>query len=124
MPAALRRPTRGVTFAALCALGFLIAGCEPSSGGASGDRLPAVTVGSAVYLQNCSVCHDADSLELAKKPPKLAGLFNMKTLPSGAPATDDQVRKTILDGRGIMPPFRQTLDAQQVNDLLKYLHTR
>ena len=124
MYVALRGPGRGLILAALCTLGNLAAGCAPNSGGASRQRLPGETVGAAVYQQNCSACHDADNLELLKKPPKLTGLFQKKTLPSGAPATDDQVKKTILEGRGIMPPFKQTLDEQQVNDLLKYLHTR
>ena len=81
-------------------------------------------MGSALYQQNCSACHDANDLQLVKKPPRLIGLFQKPALPSGAPATDQQVKKTILDGRGIMPPFKQTLDEGQVNDLLKYLHTR
>jgi mono/diheme cytochrome c family protein len=109
---------------ALCILGCLLPGCSPNDAGSPGTRLPAETVGAAVYQQNCSACHDPDNLELAKKPPKLAGLFQKKTLPSGQPATDEQVRKTILDGRGIMPPFKQTLDEEQVINLLKYLHTR
>lgn len=84
----------------------------------------AETRGSVVYERNCSPCHDAENLQLLKPPPKLQGLFQKKTLPSGAPATDEQVRQTILNGRGIMPPFGQTLDRKQVDDLLKYLHSR
>jgi len=83
----------------------------------------AETRGSVVYERNCSPCHDAQNLQLLKQPPKLNGLFQKKTLPSGAPATDDQVKKTILAGRGIMPPFDRTLTSQQLADLLKYLHS-
>jgi mono/diheme cytochrome c family protein len=46
-----------------------------------------------------------------------------KTLPSGAPADDEHVRETILQGKGIMPPFEQSLRRQDIDDLLKYLHT-
>ncbi|MGC1418374.1 MAG: cytochrome c [Candidatus Acidiferrum sp.] len=84
----------------------------------------AETRGSVVYERNCSPCHDAENLQLLKPPPKLEGLFQKQMLPSGAPATDEQVRQTILNGRGIMPPFGQTLDRKQVDDLLKYLHSR
>jgi len=80
------------------------------------------TRGELVYERNCSPCHDAENLQLLKQPPKLAGIFRHPMLPSGAPATDEQVRKTIVSGRGIMPPFEHTLDKQQVDDLLKYLH--
>lgn len=82
----------------------------------------AETRGSVVYEKNCSQCHDAENLPLLKQPPKLKELFQKKTLPSGAPATDEQVRKTILAGQGIMPPFEHTLEKQQIDDLLKYLH--
>jgi mono/diheme cytochrome c family protein len=81
----------------------------------------AETRGEVVYERNCSTCHDAKNLQLLKKPPKLEGLFQGKTLPSGSPATDEQVRNTILAGRGIMPPFEHTLDKKQVDDLMKYL---
>ena len=83
----------------------------------------AETRGSVVYERNCSQCHDAENLPLLKQPPKLKKLFQKKTLPSGAPATDEQVRKTILEGRATMPPFERVLDQKQINDLLKYLHT-
>ena len=120
------RATEGRYFiaAGIGLLAALVCGC---TGNDASTRSPAVGLeppGVALYQQNCSACHDADNLELLKKPPKLNGIFQKPTLPSGAPATDDQVRKTILDGRGIMPPFRQTLDDEQVNNLLKYLHTR
>ena len=75
-----------------------------------------------MYERNCSACHDAENLQLLKQPPKLARIFRHQMLPSGAPATVGQVRETIVSGRGIMPPFEHTLDKQQVDDLLKYLH--
>ena len=83
----------------------------------------AETRGSVVYEKNCSQCHDAENLPLLKQPPKLKGLFQNKTLPSGAAATDEQVRNTILAGRATMPPFEHILDEKQISDLLKYLHT-
>jgi mono/diheme cytochrome c family protein len=82
----------------------------------------AETRGEVVYELNCSPCHDTQNLQLLKQPPKLAGLFQRRQLPSGAPATDEQVRKTIVSGRGTMPAFEHTLDKQQVDDLVKYLH--
>jgi mono/diheme cytochrome c family protein len=118
------RGTRAPLIVASAAILLLVAiasGC--SHGGSEGDSdLAAATRGRYLYQQNCSPCHDADNLQLLKQPPKLTGLFNRKTLPSGALATDAEVRTTIVDGRGIMPPFGQALDKQEVSDLLKYLH--
>jgi hypothetical protein len=45
--------------------------------------------------------------DLKKQPPKLEGLFQSKTLPSGAPATDEEVRKATILGIGTMPAFDQ-----------------
>ena len=104
-------------------LGFFSA-CSGNEASTGTRDAQAISMGSALYQQNCSACHDANDLQLVKKPPRLIGLFQKPALPSGAPATDQQVKKTILDGRGIMPPFKQTLDEGQVNDLLKYLHSR
>lgn len=115
---------RNSVAAGLGLLAVLLCACSRNDASTGTPVVGLEPPGTALYQQNCSACHDAENLELAKKPPKLFGLFQKPTLPSGAPATDDQVRKTILDGRGIMPPFRQTLDDEQVNELLKYLHTR
>jgi mono/diheme cytochrome c family protein len=106
-----------------CALGVLFYGCSRNNMDYGPAFASAETRGSVVYERNCSLCHDAENLQLLKQPPKLKGLFAKKTLPSGAPATDEQVRNTIRAGRGIMPPFEHTLDKKQLDDLLKYLHT-
>ncbi len=42
---------------------------------------------------------------------------------SGLPANDDRVREIILYGRSKMPAFGQTLNQQDAQDLLAYLHT-
>ena len=79
--------------------------------------------GRALFEDHCAPCHQGAHLDLRKQPPKLEGLFHSKSLPSGAPATDAQVRKTIIEGRGTMPAFDQRLSKEDVDDLVKYLHT-
>jgi mono/diheme cytochrome c family protein len=114
----------GRSSAAVLGLGLiagaaLLAGCSWL-----GDRLTDdETRGQALFAMHCADCHQAAHPELRKQPPKLEGLFQSKTLPSGAPATDAQVRKTIIEGRGTMPAFDQRLSEQDVDDLVKYLHT-
>jgi mono/diheme cytochrome c family protein len=44
-------------------------------------------------------------------------------LPSGLPANDRFVLQTINAGRGVMPPFGETLTRDQTDALLAYLHT-
>jgi len=78
--------------------------------------------GQALFALHCADCHEGAHPDLHKQPPKLEGLFRLKMLPSGAPATDAQVRKTIIEGRGTMPAFDQRLSSKDVDDLIKYLH--
>jgi len=79
--------------------------------------------GRALFEDHCAPCHQGAHPELRKQPPKLEGLFKSKMLPSGVPATDAQVRRTIIEGRGTMPAFDQRLSEKDVDDLVKYLHT-
>jgi mono/diheme cytochrome c family protein len=73
---------------------------------------------------HCDGCHNGKQLLLGKQPPLLDGICERPSLPSGAPATDAQVRSTILGGRsGIMPPFQNDLDSQDIDDIIEYLHT-
>src|SRR4051794_32148814 len=79
--------------------------------------------GQALYELHCIDCHEMPPPDLLKQPPKLAHLFAKKTLPSGAPATDEQIRKTIIGGRNTMPAFKGRLREDEIRDLIAYLHT-
>jgi mono/diheme cytochrome c family protein len=80
------------------------------------------TRGHEVFQARCAACHhDRDTGTLAG--PSLFGLFKRQDLPSGAAATDERVLATINHGRGLMPAMGATMDEQQIQDLLAYLHT-
>jgi len=79
--------------------------------------------GEELFELHCADCHEMSNPDLKKQPPKLEGLFQAKGLPSGAPATDEQVRKTIIEGLGTMPAFQGRLSQGDVDDLIRYLHT-
>jgi mono/diheme cytochrome c family protein len=53
----------------------------------------------------------------------MVGVFKRSSLPSGAPANDERVTATILHGHGLMPAMGNTMDQQDIDDLLAYLHT-
>ena len=101
----------------------LMAGCVRSNSNTSSRQRQAALNGKAVYDQMCAQCHDATNLHLLKTPPKLKGLFQRPALPSGAPATDQQVEEVIIHGRRTMPAFDQMLSAGKLEDLITYLHT-
>src|SRR5438477_7582746 len=89
----------------------------------SGNRRGACEAnGQALFQFHCGPCHEMPPPDLLKEPPKLNGIFNSKTLPSGAPATDEQVRKVIIEGFKTMPAFDKRLKEDEVRDLIAYLH--
>lgn len=78
--------------------------------------------GHAVFVSDCARCHHAND-ERSLHGPGLQGLYKQKFLPSGAPANDGRVSDVILHGHGMMPAFGNTMDDEQLADLLAYLHT-
>ena len=93
-------------------------GCEDQAFEGTTNR------GQTLYQTNCQGCHDDPSVNLRVKPPDLRGLYSRKSLPSGAHITDEQVRKTIQQGRGIMPPFGHVFSKEDLDDLIAYLHAK
>jgi mono/diheme cytochrome c family protein len=84
---------------------------------------PQQSAGRRVYDRYCDQCHEPYSSH-GKKGPGLKGVFKKEYLPeSGLPANDDRVGEIIRVGRSKMPAYGQTLDQQQIQDLLVYLHT-
>jgi mono/diheme cytochrome c family protein len=84
---------------------------------------PQQAAGRRIYDRHCDQCHEPYSSH-GKKGPGLKGIFKKQYLPeSGLPANDDRVGEIIRMGRSKMPAFGQTLDQQQVQDLLAYMHT-
>jgi mono/diheme cytochrome c family protein len=98
--------------------GVLLAGCHSE---------PLLTAqereGKHLYQVRCAHCHEDNDLALKKVPPDLHPLFARTTMPSGLPATDAEVRKNVLTGRGMMPSFAGRFSEEQMAALLAYLHT-
>jgi mono/diheme cytochrome c family protein len=84
---------------------------------------PQQAAGRKIYDAECSRCHEPYSTR-GKKGPGLKGIFQHKYLSlSGLPANDDRVSEIIRLGRNEMPGYSQKLNAQDLQDLLAYLHT-
>lgn len=110
----------GAWMLALSGIGLAIvtAGCR------SAHRLtPQQAEGQHLYLVRCAHCHEENDLNLKKVPPDLHGMFTRASLPSGAPATDAEVRRMVLAGKGMMPSFAGRFTDEQMAALLAYLHT-
>jgi mono/diheme cytochrome c family protein len=84
---------------------------------------PQQSAGRKIYDARCDRCHEPYSTR-GKKGPGLKGVFQHKYLSlSGLPANDERVTDIIRLGRNEMPGYSQTLNAQDIQDLLAYLHT-
>jgi mono/diheme cytochrome c family protein len=101
-----------------CAVAILLAGCHTAP-----SLTPQQAEGKRLYGVGCAHCHEENDLHLKKVPPNLHGLFNHKTLPDGAPATDAEVERILLAGKGKMPSFAYQMTQEQMDALLAYLHT-
>jgi mono/diheme cytochrome c family protein len=84
---------------------------------------PQQAAGRKLYDNHCDRCHRPYSTK-GRKGPGLKGVFRNKYLPqTGLPANDDRVTDIIRNGRPDMPGYGQVLSAQEIQDLLAYLHT-
>jgi mono/diheme cytochrome c family protein len=119
-----RRTVCVVVLATVLALSTSV-GCEVERRKSDAELglTPQQSTGRKIYDNNCARCHEPYSKH-GKKGPGLKGMFQGQYLSlSGLPANDDRVADIIRLGRNEMPAFSQVLDAQQVQDLLGYLHT-
>lgn len=79
--------------------------------------------GKHLYEVRCAHCHEDNDLALTKVPPSLHRAFKRSNLPSGRPATDSEVQRVILEGKGPMPAFAGRFSNEQMAALVAYLHT-
>ena len=99
----------------------LVLGCRslPPSKPAS-EWTPQEARGAQVYQQNCAKCHYPNNTH-SLHGPGLQAITKVKSMPSGAPPTDERLTAVIVRGRNMMPATQ--LGDDQLNDLLAYLKT-
>lgn len=108
----------------LVVVGGLLTGCEP----AGPPPMPLSQLnaqqerGHVVFETRCARCH-YDRRNGGLHGPTMLGVFKHPSLPSGAPANDERVTATVLHGHGLMPSQADSVDDQNMADLLAYLHT-
>lgn len=119
---------------AVCVLAFLLGGVPPpafsedaaekvasasSATAAQGDP----EAGKQIFRGRCSRCHFATSTK-DRLGPGLKGVFQQETMTrTGLPAIDENVRKLILEGSRAMPPFREALTHDEIDNLIAFLKT-
>jgi mono/diheme cytochrome c family protein len=108
----------------IAAAGLMAIGCGPALAPSKplNELTPEEARGQQVFGSQCARCHYANK-DAALDGPGLFGLFRRKYLRSGAPANDERVTNVILHGRGMMPAMGNSMDEEQLQALLAYLHT-
>lgn len=108
----------------LAAFGWLAA-CdtpEPRKSDAELGLTQEQATGRHIFDRQCGMCHAAYSSR-EYKGPSLQGMFKKPYLHTGAPANDDRVRDIIAFGHAKMPAFNHTLNDDQIEKVIIYLHT-
>lgn len=120
----IRRAARLLTLTVAMTAVVILAGCKSLPPPTPLSQLNAQQMrGYYVFQQHCRSCH-SDRVSQPLNGPALRGVFKKKYLPSsGAPANDDRVINTIVNGYGIMPPMGGTMSPDDLDDLMAYLHT-
>lgn len=97
-------------------------GKKMSSHAASGGAA-AITRGKEVFEKKCAVCHFADS-DQKKIGPGLKGLFKRGTFSiNGNKVTTENLKTWIENGDAMMPPMKETLEQEQIKDVVAYVKT-
>ncbi len=81
---------------------------------------PEEARGAQLYQLKCARCHYPTTTH-GLHGPGLQALTKVKSMPSGAPPTDERLTQVVLHGRLEMPAT--PLDDGQLSDLLAYLRT-
>jgi len=112
------KPNQLIRFAGRFAcLSLLLSGCHSVP-----PLTPQQAEGKHLYDIRCAHCHEDNDLNLKQIPPNLHAVFMQAKLPSGAAATDTDVARVVLKGRGLMPAFAGRFTDEQMAALLAYLH--
>lgn len=81
---------------------------------------PQEARGASVFDAKCARCHSPTTTR-SLHGPGLQALTKLRSMPSGAPPSDERLTDRIVHGYGMMPAT--PLSDQQLQDLLAYLHT-
>jgi mono/diheme cytochrome c family protein len=74
---------------------------------------------AATYQSQCAKCHGQDGKGIESLP----GIPNFADASWQAKHTDKELSEAISSGKGIMPPYKDTLSAADITGLVKHIRT-
>jgi mono/diheme cytochrome c family protein len=96
---------------------------KPAKKGSTKGSSPAAARGKDLFDKKCGICHYADS-DAKKIGPGLKGLSKRGTFSvNNNKVTDENLKNWIENGDALMPPFKDSLEAAQIKDVITYVKT-
>jgi mono/diheme cytochrome c family protein len=96
---------------------------KPARSGATKESSAAAARGKEVFDKKCGICHYADS-DAKKIGPGLKALSKRGTFSvNNNKVTDENLKDWIENGDTLMPPFKDSLEAAQIKDVIAYVKT-
>jgi len=94
----------------------------PKEGSGKGSSA-AASRGKDVFEKKCGICHYPDS-DAKKIGPGLKGLSKRGTFSvNNNKVTEESLKTWIENGDNLMPPFKESLEAAQIKDIIAYVKT-
>ena len=126
----MRRNTLILGMATLAVAGAVLAQDPPAPPAKSSSKKAAshgssgfAVKGKEVFEKKCSICHYADK-DSKKIGPGLKGMYKRGTFTvNGNKVTDETLKTWIENGDSLMPPMKETLEADQIKDVIAYVKT-
>ena len=115
----------GISVLALSGLAFAQEKTPAKKAPAGGAKnSPAAVVrGKEVFDKKCAVCHYPES-DAKKIGPGLKGISKRGTFTVNQnKVTDESLKTWIENGDTLMPPFKEVLEAPQIQDVVAYVKT-
>jgi mono/diheme cytochrome c family protein len=96
---------------------------KPAKNSSAKGSSAAAARGKDVFDKKCVVCHYADS-DAKKIGPGLKGLSKRGTFSvNDNKVTDENLKNWIENGDTLMPPFKDSLEAAQIKDVIAFVKT-
>lgn len=115
-----------LSLAVLAGCAALVAGSAllgQEAGRKTGNNAAAVARGKTIFQQKCTVCH-YDTSDQKKIGPGLKGISKRGTFTvNGSKITDETLKTWIENGDQLMPGLKDSLEAQQIKDVIAYVKT-
>jgi mono/diheme cytochrome c family protein len=115
----------GISALALSGLGFAQEKqpAKKAAPGGAKNSAAAVARGKEVFDKKCAVCHYPES-DAKKIGPGLKGISKRGTFTVNQnKVTDESLKTWIENGDTLMPPFKEVLEAPQIQDVVAYVKT-